>query len=295
MIPNDMRNFAVSKDDKEDFSLDDILEDDAEAPEGQTEATEAKSDDEPELEVSASEEGEPEAKAEGQVEASTEDKPPETVPLASMLEERARRRAAEEEASRQIAELRGQLQQLAQMQQAAAMPQKEEEPELEIWDNPKAFTQRQLQPIHEAMRQQNERFSRMMAVQTHGEEVVNAAYKALGEAVQTDPNAMAELQRIQSSDHPFEAVVNWHRQKTTLSQVGDDPEKWFNDRLEQFLSDPAKQGELLKRIQGNASKSTQQSRPNVQLPPSLKNLPGGGNTAADDDMSDAALFDYATA
>lgn len=194
----------------------------------------------------------------------------------------------------QVAEMRGQLQAIMTQQRQPQQPTaKEEQKAPEIWDDPNAFLQHALSPVQQQMQQQTERFSRMMAVQTHGEEKVGAAYQALGQALQSDPSARADYQRIMQSEHPYDALVKWHSQQQTRQMVGDDPMKWFESEFEKRLSDPQQQSKILERIRGAASANTSRSQPNTQLPPSLNRLPGGGNRADDGDMSDEALFSQA--
>lgn len=210
----------------------------------------------------------------------------EGIPSWRLKEEAEARRAAEERVKqyeRDLAELRRSI--------AASPPKPEpDKPAPEIWDDPNGFVQAALTPVQQALQQQAERFSMRMAVKDHGKEVVQAAYAALGDAIQSgDPSARAEYQRIKSSDDPYEDIVQWHKRSQTLKTVGDDPNAWLEKQLEERLKDPTYQAQLLERIRGTAQQQPQ-TRPVTQLPPSLNKTTRAGVHADDDDESDAGLL-----
>lgn len=242
--------------------------------------------------------GEPEVTAEQHVEGAEE--PAGNIPPAALAASRQKAREKEQEADQlrtQLAELRGQVDVLTrQTRQPQVAPKVEEpKPTPEIWEDPNGFVQAALTPVQQAMQQQAERFSMRLAVKEHGKETVQAAYAALGQAIQAgDPSARAEYQRIKASDDPYEDIVQWHKRSQTLQKVGDDPDAWLEAEMEKRLADPAYQGKILERIQATASQNATRSNPNVKLPPSLTRLPAGGNAAAEADMSDAGLFSHAT-
>lgn len=210
----------------------------------------------------------------------------EGIPSWRLKEEAEARRAAEERASRverELADIRRQL-------QSTQKPAEPDKPAPEIWDDPNGFVQAALTPVQQALQQQAERFSMRMAVKEYGKDTVQAAYAALGTAMQAgDPSARAEYQRIKQSDDPYEDIVQWHKRSQTLQKVGDDPEKWLEARLEERLKDPTYQAQLLERIRGTAQQQPQQ-RPVTQLPPSLNRATRAAPSAEDDDNSDAGLL-----
>ncbi len=218
------------------------------------------------------------------------------IPPAALAASRQKAREKEQEADQlrtQLAELRGQVdvltRQTRQAQQPA--PKVEEKPAPEIWEDPNGFVQAALSPVQQAMQQQAERISMRFAVKEYGKETVEAAYSALGQAIDAgDPNARAEYQRIRASDDPYEGIVQWHRRQETLRTVGDDPNAWLEAEIEKRLADPVHQGKFLERIQATAQQNSSRSVPPVKLPPSLTRLPSGGNAAGEADMSDAGIF-----
>ena len=85
--------------------------------------------------------------------------------------------------------------------------------------------------------------------------------------------------------------MQWHKRQTVLSSVGDDPEAWFNKRLETALADPKFQAEMLEKVRGSAAKRPSETR----LPPSLSKSTAAASNTGDGvgDMSDQSLFRYA--
>lgn len=219
------------------------------------------------------------------------------VPQQALHASRQKEKEARQEAEtlkQQIAELRGQIQLLSQRPQQPQTP-KEETSAPDFWDDPTAFVQGALNPVQQQLQQQREQFSKMLAMQAHGQEAVDGAYKAFVEAAQANPGAYAgEYQSIMRSEHPYDALVQWHKRQQTLSRVGNDPEKWLEAELEKRLADPAQQAKIIERLKAAAATNTNRSNPVTNLPPSLNRLPAGGNTAQDTDVSDEALFSFAT-
>lgn len=217
------------------------------------------------------------------------------IPPAAIADARqkARDTANENEAlRREIAELRGFVQSMSHRQQP--QPQAQEPAKADFWENPDEWGNSLLTPIQQQLQQQNERWSRRFAEQQHGAETVNAAYQALGQAMQSgDAGALAEYQRLKQSDHPFGDMVEWHKRQETVKTVGSDPNAWFEAEMEKRLADPAYQGKVLERIRGTAATNTNRSAPVTSLPPSLNRLPAGGNAPSDVDASDAGIFAHA--
>lgn len=213
------------------------------------------------------------------------------IPPAAIAEARQRAREKETENEtlrRELAELRGFV-----LSQRQTPPQqtKEEPAKVDFFEDPDGWGNNLVTPIQQQLQQQNERWSRRFAETQHGEEAVNGAYQALGEAMQAgDPAAMAEYQRLKQSDHPFGEMVEWHKRQQTMKTVGNDPNAWLEAELEKRLADPTYQAKVLERIRSTAATNTNRSAPVTSLPPSLNRLPSGGNAPTDEDTSDAGLF-----
>lgn len=243
-------------------------------------------------------EEQPEGDTEVQPVAGAEEAEHGAIPPAALAASRQKAREKEQEADAlrtQLAELRGQVDVLTRQTRQPQVAPKVEEPKAkrELWDDPDGFIADALTPVQQQLQQQAERFSMRMAVKEYGKDTVQAAYAALGQAIQAgDPSARAEYQRIKASDDPYEDIVQWHKRSQTLQKVGDDPDAWLEAEMEKRLADPAYQAKVLERIQATAATNTNRSNPVTKLPPSLTRLPAG-SSAEDGDMSDGALFSHA--
>lgn len=221
-----------------------------------------------------------------------ETKPNGGVPVKAVQEEREKRQAAQAEAEalrRELAELRGMV--MARQQPAAPQPQQEQKP-ASLWDDPDAYLQSQLTPVQREMQETREMLWEIQASSRHGAEKVEAAKKA---AEASTPEEKAALHRqLMAGGNPFDNLVKWHQQNQVMSRIGNDPDAWLQQEIERRLNDPAEQAKILERIRTGAAANTSRSQPATNLPPSLNRLPAGGNQPADTDMSDGALFNFAT-
>lgn len=223
------------------------------------------------------------AEAESTLEQPQEQQEPEQeaprgqIPPARLREEADRRRKAEAD----LAELRGQFQELIKAlkpQQAppAAAPQAPE-----IWEDPNKWFEHQQQKSQQEVRAHLMYNARLLAGQLHTNERVDQAVSAFDEAYQSGRIHPAEHQRIMSSPNPFHEAVQWFKKDQAASAVGDDIEAFKQKIIDDYL----------------ASQRQTQQQPAAQPPkgvvriPSLNsttsassNSPGGG------DMSDASLF-----
>lgn len=126
---------------------------------------------------------------------------------------------------------------------------------------------------------------------TEFEEAYAAAQK------QVDPALKA---RMQQSRDPGETLMEWHRERKTMAEVGNDPNAFFNKRLDAWLADPANQAKALERIRGGAQQQLQPGAPKpapaVSLPPSLTRTASAATIDADDDdISNDGLWRHANA
>lgn len=145
---------------------------------------------------------------------------PKMVPLAALQETRAEMKALKQ----QIAEA-NQPKQSAPQQQPSAPP--------DLFDEPEKV----MPYISDMVRKQTETvrldMSETYARNHHGNEAVDAAFEAL--RANYDP---AQHQRIMSDKDPFGALVSWHKQQQTLTEIGPDPEAWKaseRDKIRQEL------------------------------------------------------------
>lgn len=123
---------------------------------------------------------------------------------------------------------------------------------------------------------------------TEFEEAYAAAQKQVDPVLRT---------MMQNSRDPGETLIQWHREQKTRAEVGNDPNAFFDRRLEAFLADPANQAKVLERIRGGAQQQPGGRPPPVNLPPSLTRATNASSatSADDDDVSDDGLWRHANA
>lgn len=227
------------------------------------------------------------------VEAKPDGKEEAFVPSWRLREMREEREAAE----RRFQETQQQWQrQIAELQ--ARLPKEEPKPAPDMFEDPNRFlehgVQKAVDPIKSEIGQLREFYSRREAIREHGQEKVTAAYNAVAQGMQSrDPETMAVYQRAMQSMDPFGEIVSWHQQKTVFSQIGNDPQAWFNKTFEERLADPKFAAEVMQKIQGSV-RSNPQNPGITKLPPSLGKVPSS-QSASDDagSMDDASLFAHA--
>lgn len=202
----------------------------------------------------------------------------------------ANRRA--EEAERRNQEYERQLQFLRSQPPQAQQPQ-QEQPKPAIWDDPDAWANGLVAPVQTEVQQMREFFSQRLAISQHGQEKVSEAYAALDAAIRRgEVNGQAVQAELRQSMDPFGDIMNWHQRQSVMTQVGSDPQAWFDKQLEAKLSDPAFSKALVEKLSGQARQQPQNGgRPAISMPPSLNRIPAAGSAADDPgDMSDGAIF-----
>ena len=200
------------------------------------------------------------------------------VPLTELLNEREKRQQMEA----QLQAMQYQVEQQQLQQQAQAQGQ-EQWPDM--FENPEHYQQwmqylatQMPQNIEQNIQQQVNQQLAMARTEFLGE-------MSLRSARQSDPDtydkAWAELERrtnsgdhswrlqaLQSSD-PGQEVLKLYKQNSVVQDVGDDPEAYFQRRIEELKGDPAALAALL------GGQAPSQS-PRFDIPPSI-NKAGGGN------------------
>ena len=123
---------------------------------------------------------------------------------------------------------------------------------------------------------------------TEFEEAYAAAQKNI------DPALKA---RMQQSRDPGETLIEWHREQKTRAEVGNDPNAYFQKKLDAWLADPANQAKVIERARGTAQSQPGAPRTAVSLPPSLTRATAASAeiSADDDDVSDDGLWRHANA
>ena len=154
----------------------------------------------------------------------------------------------------------------------------------EFWDDPEGFVNTGVAPMIDPIRQQvyetTMHYSERFAVQEHGREKVDAAYKAMDQAVRAgDPNAIAEGRRVMNSRDPYAGIMAWYQKTSVLSEVGNDPQAFIQKKLDEALSDPAFLAKALERAKGGNPAGKQPNGATPQSLPSLNRV----TAAADED------------
>lgn len=213
----------------------------------------------------------------------------ESIPSWRLREEAEARRVAEDRARQmelRMAEIQTHLRQ--QQQKAKPAPNWFEDPEAAM----QAALERYMQPYREEQERYRQASSRDQAEFRHGAEAVALAEKVFMDAYQRGVLDPHDFQRVANAPNRFDACVSWYKRLYSLHVVGDDPEAWYQKRLEAQMADPAFQTAMLKRIQGDAA-----SRPAVtQLPPSLSRSTAAASNGAGTlgDMSHDSLWAFAS-
>lgn len=233
--------------------------------------------------------------------AATTEQPAGTVPQQALHEARQQQKAERERAERlerELAELRGTVN--------ALKPQDKpkEEPKKAFWEDPDGFFNERATPIQQEVVKRHMMTSRMLAEDKFGPETVKAADDALGAAMQANPNdpsVIALAQKIKDSAHPFRDMIEWHKEHQARVEIGNDPAayraKIEAEILAKYNITPEAAAAIAAEVTPPANVATPSTTTNAQpltkLPKSLTKLPGGGNAAADGDVSDESVFAHA--
>ena len=178
------------------------------------------------------------------------------IPLAAMLDEREKRRKAEE--------------------RAAALEAQHRKPQNipSVQDDPEAFAQH----VHEATQRAvvSERFniSETLATEKHGEAVVKAAMDWGMERAQASPAFAAEYMK---QKHPIDWAVRQHKRDKLISELGDDDnaqKAWVERRARELGLIPAAPQEGATAPQAAPQPVAQPKPPTPS--PSLASAPSAG-------------------
>ena len=230
----------------------------------------------------------PEPVAQTPAEPATPSAPEPAIPPGVLREEKEARRAAERRAE------------ALERQLTALQPKPEPKPRSDVFENPSAFVQEEVQPIldpvQNEIRSLREFYSQRDAVREHGQEKVVAAYNALHEAaVSGDPEATAVVQRVKQSMDPFGDIVKWHTKSTVLSQIGTDINAYNQRIIDEALKNPEVQKRFLETARAQAQQSGNVvTRPAVSTLPSLNKVGSVALPEAASDVSDDDLWNNTT-
>lgn len=240
-------------------------------PEPEAEAVEAvEAAPEPEAEPEAPEHtGEKQADA-GPPPASQEDK---HVPLASLLDERDKRKAIESE----LAEMR----KWREEQERKAREAERNAPD--PYEDPKGWAAHQQQEVRSMLFNERLNVTEQLARQQYGDETVAEAQRSFLEASQRDPTLG---QRLVNEPNPYGFVMQWHKRQKFMSEIGDDPEKWREAERERIRQ------ELMQEVTQQRRPTTPQPAPSAPAAPrSLAGAPNAGTGASRPARGPGTVFD----
>jgi hypothetical protein len=125
------------------------------------------------------------------------------------------------------------------------------------------------------------------------EKTFDEAYAAITALDSNNPADRATVQKVWNAPNPGRALVSWHKQNKTLQVVGNDPDKWLADKLEEKLNDPKFLGEAIKRAREKASGQGSEKPNTITRLPSLNGAGGSSreSNAGTYDNSDKAISD----
>ena len=236
---------------------------------------------EPEAQAEEAQEAEAEQTTEPEPEKEASEAEPHRVPLTELLNEREKRQGLEQ----QMQQMQAYMQQMQQYEQAQAQQQQTEWPDM--FESPEFYQERLRYAVEQMPQYVQEQVDQRVNQQLAAARTEFLGEMSLKQARSTDPEtydkAWEELsRRVNGGDHswrlqvlqsqdPGQEVLNLYKQNTVAQDVGNDPEAYFQKRLDAIKQDPAALAALLSGGQQPASQS-----PLIDLPPSINKAGGGG-------------------
>jgi hypothetical protein len=286
------------------------------------------------------EDGKPKRDADGKFKANDKDSKAEQptaddpankgrVPAGRLREEAAARKVAEDALAAEKADkegLKGEVGALnkrlddlmaavASGKLAAQPPQQQkpateaDDPRPDMFADPESYEAWQDRRLARAVGQvqQNHEISRVeTSMQLAHDKFGDGFQEAYGAVTKLDPRNPRDVQTVReiwASPNPGRSLMNWHNQRKTLAEVGDDPakyrEKVANETREALMKDPDFRKQLLEDIRAEASGNGNGKPRTVTRSgtPSLNGARGGSMGQLTDrrpqDGSDAAVFESA--
>jgi hypothetical protein len=146
--------------------------------------------------------------------------------------------------------------QVNELLQRIPVPQKEEKPAPDWFENPAAATQHvvqsELSPQLNQFNQALLAIAKDNAITRFTEDAVNEAETAFISAMQSGKLDQADYQKVVSCPNRYAAAVQWHKRQQAQAEIGDDPAAY-----KQKLRDELK-AELLAEFQQGNGQQTQQ-------------------------------------
>lgn len=185
------------------------------------------------------------------------------VPIQALDAERGKRKETEERYEKKLKELEDRIASLSKPQQSTQQPQPVAPPE--IFEDPDGYIRHQLTPVQQQMMDMREFVSENMATTAYGADAVNEAKQAI-EQVAATPDGQRVIAEMLQSQHPYDALMKWHKKQKAMAEVGDDPEAYFQRRLQ----------EMQAAQQQPQTQTQQPATPAAPLPTDFSGAPSGG-------------------
>jgi hypothetical protein len=214
------------------------------------------------------------------------------VPSWRLRELREAREAAERRAEEVSRQAYAQQQQLAALQRQLADLQRPKQEPVDFFQNPDGAIDQRLSPIEERYARLESQMrlntSRAIAIAMHGPKAVSEMEEAVEKASRENhPDIGLLAAQMRASEDPVNVAMQWHKRNRLMDVTGGDPEAYRQRVLDEAMKDPTFQAKVLEAARGQVQPN---SRPNIQLPPSLSKVPGSAPDHNDVDMSDAGIF-----
>jgi hypothetical protein len=202
--------------------------------------------------------------------------------------------AERQQRARYESEMLDMRRQLAALQKPPEVkPEDEPDPLLD----PRGFRDHLERKFGERLLNQQREMDLRMAHRLHGK-LFEDAYAEAERALASGDQHLRMLMNNTSS--AGDTLMGWYQQRQTLREVGNDPAAYKTKLLEEALKDPAYLAKAVEAARtkagGSGTRSSNNgSRPAVELPPSISSAARADTvTSGDLDVSDEALFNYAT-
>ena len=201
------------------------------------------------------------------------------VPLTELLNEREKRQQIQAQFEAMQQHLAAQEQQRQQAEQQQQWPDIFENPE--FYQQQIAYMQQMPGYIQQQMQQQVNQQLAMARMEFLGELSLRSAkqsepetYKAAWEELERRVNGGDNTwrQQVLTSDDPGDTLLSLYKRENTVNTVGEDPEAYFQRRIEDLRGDPQALAQLL----GTPSRGGQSQAPKFNLPPSLTKAGSAG-------------------
>jgi len=112
-------------------------------------------------------------------------------------------------------DLKSQIDEMKREMAQARQPKPEPVKAPDLYEDPEGYQRFHSEQLNRVRMSTIADMSEVMAIEAHGQEVVEAAFEAA--------KAAGEAGRFINSRHPYGDMVKWHKQQQVIKEIGDDP------------------------------------------------------------------------